>query len=135
MSIGMDGDVTYDSRVIDRGVTAVESERAPSGDPGQIGGYVPRIEPIPLDQMAPGAAPHHEEGVEEGLYATPIPLQIFAYKTQQFMGAARHVMGKGSLSEAGSSSCCGSGAPSWVNASPACSRGSTTPSRTRTWPA
>jgi len=26
-----------------------------------------------------------EEGVAEGLYATPIPLQIFAYKTQQIL--------------------------------------------------
>jgi alkylhydroperoxidase family enzyme len=40
-----------------------------------------------------------EEGVAEGLYATPIPLQIFAYKTQQILmtNAARQVMGKGSL--------------------------------------
>jgi alkylhydroperoxidase family enzyme len=37
--------------------------------------------------------------VEEGLYATPIPLQIFAYKTQQIVmtNAARQVMGKDSL--------------------------------------
>jgi hypothetical protein len=64
-----------------------------------MGGYVPRIEPIPLDQMAPEPRRIIEEGVEEGLYATPIPLQIFAYKTQQIImtDAARHVMGKGSL--------------------------------------
>jgi hypothetical protein len=60
---------------------------------------VPRIEPIPLDQMAPEPRRIIEEGVEEGLYATPIPLQIFAYKTQQIVmtDAARHVMGKGTL--------------------------------------
>ena len=60
---------------------------------------MPRIEPIPLDQMAPEPRRIIEEGVEEGLYATPIPLQIFAYKTQQIImtDAARHVMGKGSL--------------------------------------
>src|SRR5271170_2617625 len=40
-----------------------------------------------------------EEGVANGTYATAIPLQIFAYKTQQILmtNAARHVMGKGSL--------------------------------------
>ena len=49
--------------------------------------------------MAPEPRRIIEEGVEEGLYATPIPLQIFAYKTQQIMmtNAARQVMGKGSL--------------------------------------
>src|SRR6202046_4043930 len=73
--------------------------RAPGGDPGRWGGYLPRIEPIPLDQMAPEPRRIIEEGVEEGLYATPIPLQIFAYKTQQILmtNAARQVMGKGSL--------------------------------------
>jgi hypothetical protein len=60
---------------------------------------VPRIEPIPLDQMAPEPRRIIEEGVEEGLYATPIPLQIFAYKTSQIImtNAARTHMGKGSL--------------------------------------
>ena len=49
-------------------------------------------------------------------------------------GAARR--GARSRSSAvASSSCCGSAAPSWASASPACSRGSTTPSPTRTWPA
>src|SRR5271157_5012281 len=73
--------------------------RAPGGDPGRMGGQVPRIEPIPLDQMAPEPRRIIEEGVEEGLYATPIPLQIFAYKTQQILmtNAAHQVMGKGSL--------------------------------------
>ncbi len=49
--------------------------------------------------MAPEPRRIIEEGVEEGLYATPIPLQIFAYKTQQILmtNAARQVMGKGSL--------------------------------------
>jgi alkylhydroperoxidase family enzyme len=64
-----------------------------------MGVSMPRIEPIPLDQMAPEPRRIIEEGVEEGLYATPIPLQIFAYKTQQILmtNAARTVMGKGSL--------------------------------------
>jgi alkylhydroperoxidase family enzyme len=60
---------------------------------------VPRIEPIPFDQMAPESRQIIEEGVAEGLYATPIPLQIFAYKSQQILmtSAARAVMGKGTL--------------------------------------
>ncbi len=49
--------------------------------------------------MAPEPRRIIEEGVDGGLYATPIPLQIFAYKTQQILmtNAARQVMGKGSL--------------------------------------
>jgi hypothetical protein len=60
---------------------------------------VPRIEPIPLEEMAPEPRRIIEEGVAEGLYATAIPLQIFAYKTQQILmtHAARKVMGSGSL--------------------------------------
>jgi hypothetical protein len=60
---------------------------------------VPRIEPIPLEEMAPEPRRIIEEGVADGLYATPIPLQIFAYKTQQILmtHAARKVMGSGSL--------------------------------------
>ncbi|MDR3648974.1 MAG: hypothetical protein P4L20_07790 [Acidimicrobiales bacterium] len=40
-----------------------------------------------------------EEGVSDGTYATPVPLQIFAYKTAQILmtNAARAVMGKQSL--------------------------------------
>jgi alkylhydroperoxidase family enzyme len=60
---------------------------------------VPRIEPIPLEEMAPEPRRIIEEGVADGLYATPIPLQIFAYKTQQILmtNAARKMMGSGSL--------------------------------------
>jgi hypothetical protein len=60
---------------------------------------VPRIEPIPLDQLAPEPRRIIEEGVENGMYATPIPLQIFAYKTQQILmtNAARMVWGQQSL--------------------------------------
>ena len=54
---------------------------------------MPRIEPIPLDQLAPEPRRIIEEGVANGMYATPIPLQIFAYKTQQILmtNAAREV--------------------------------------------
>ena len=45
------------------------------------GGYVPRIEPIPLDELAEEPRRIIEDGVAAGTYATPIPLQIFAYRT------------------------------------------------------
>ncbi len=48
-----------------------------------------------MDQMAPEPRRIIEEGVADGLYATPIPLQIFAYKTQQILmtNAARTDLG------------------------------------------
>lgn len=60
---------------------------------------MPRIEPIPLEELAPEPRRIIEEGVASGMYATPIPLQIFAYKTQQILmtNAARSVWGKESL--------------------------------------
>jgi alkylhydroperoxidase family enzyme len=60
---------------------------------------VPRIEPIPLDQLAPEPRRIIEDGVANGIYATPIPLQIFAYKTQQILmtNAARAAWGQQSL--------------------------------------
>ena len=60
---------------------------------------MPRIEPIPLDQLGDEPRRIIEQGVADGTYATPIPLQIFAYKTSQLLmtNAARSVMGKQSL--------------------------------------
>jgi len=60
---------------------------------------MPRIEPIPMDELAEEPRRIIEEGVADGLYATPVPLQIFAYKTAQILmtNAARGVMGKQSL--------------------------------------
>jgi alkylhydroperoxidase family enzyme len=60
---------------------------------------VPRIEPIPLDEMAPETRRIIEEGVADGTYATPVPLQIFAYRTQQILmtHAARTAWGQRSL--------------------------------------
>jgi len=60
---------------------------------------MPRIEPIPLDELADEPRRIIEEGVADGTYATPVPLQIFAYKTAQILmtNAARSVMGKQSL--------------------------------------
>jgi hypothetical protein len=98
---------------------------------------MPRIEPIPLEELAEEPRRIIEEGVADGTYATPVPLQIFAYKTMQILmtNAAAAPWGKQSLLGAGSSSSSGSAAPSSASASPACSRASTTPSPTRTWPA
>jgi alkylhydroperoxidase family enzyme len=60
---------------------------------------MPRIEPIPLSEMAEEPRRIIEEGVADGTYATPVPLQIFAYKTMQIImtNAARGMMGKQSL--------------------------------------
>jgi alkylhydroperoxidase family enzyme len=60
---------------------------------------VPRIEPIPLDEMAPEPRRIIEEGVADGTYATPVPLQIFAYKTAQIImtSMARGAFGKNTL--------------------------------------
>jgi alkylhydroperoxidase family enzyme len=60
---------------------------------------MPRIAPIPLDQLADEPRRIIEEGVADGTYATPVPLQIFAYKTMQIImtNAARGMMGKQSL--------------------------------------
>src|SRR5580704_5292388 len=60
---------------------------------------MPRIEPIPLDQLAEEPRRIIEEGVADGTYATPVPLQIFAYKTMQIImtNAARGMMGKKTL--------------------------------------
>ena len=60
---------------------------------------MPRIEPIPLDRLADEPRRIIEEGVADGTYATPIPLQIFAYKTAQILmtNAARGAWGQQSL--------------------------------------
>ncbi|MGO8823651.1 MAG: carboxymuconolactone decarboxylase family protein [Acidimicrobiales bacterium] len=60
---------------------------------------MPRIEPIPLTELAPEPRRIIEEGVADGTYATPVPLQIFAYKTSQILmtDAARHAWGQESL--------------------------------------
>lgn len=60
---------------------------------------MPRIEPIPLEALAEEPRRIIEEGVASGMYATPIPLQIFAYKTSQILmtNAARGAWGRQSL--------------------------------------
>ncbi len=60
---------------------------------------MPRIEPIPMDELAEGPRKIIEDGVADGTYATPVPLQIFAYRTAQILmtNAARGAWGKQSL--------------------------------------
>ena len=60
---------------------------------------MPIIEPIPTDQLSPVSRMVIEDGVAEGLYATPIPLQIFAYNTRRLldMDETRRARGDGSL--------------------------------------
>jgi alkylhydroperoxidase family enzyme len=60
---------------------------------------MPRLEPIPVEALAPGLRQIIEGGVADGLYATPIPLQLFAYRTALLEGmhAQRLRMGEGSL--------------------------------------
>src|ERR1700733_13492329 len=62
-------------------------------------GTRPRIEPRPLDRRADEPRRIIEEGVADGTYATPIPLQIFAYRTSQITAthAARTTWGRQSL--------------------------------------
>ena len=67
---------------------------------------MPRIEPIPLDQLADEPRRIIEAGVADGTYATPVPLQIFAYRTAQITAthAARSGWGSKACSVGGSSS-------------------------------
>ena len=103
-----------------------------------LGVCMPRIEPIPMEEMAPEPRRIIEEGVADGTVchadpAADLRLQDVADPDDERRPATPGASSR--CSGAGSSSCCGSAAPSWASASPACSRGSTIPSPTRTWPA
>jgi alkylhydroperoxidase family enzyme len=60
---------------------------------------MPRIAPIPMDQLSPQSRHIVEAGVAAGLYATPVPLQIFAYRSAQLaqVDMARTHLGAGTL--------------------------------------
>lgn len=60
---------------------------------------MPVIEPIPMDALPPVSRTLIQDGCDEGLYATPIPLQLFAYSTRQLinMDDHRRMRGGGSL--------------------------------------
>src|ERR1700745_3720050 len=44
---------------------------------------MPRIAPIPMQELSSHSREIVEAGVAAGLYATPVPLQIFAYRSAQ----------------------------------------------------
>lgn len=60
---------------------------------------MPIIEPIPMDELSPVSRTAIQDGSDEGLYSTPIPLQIFAYNTRKLldMDDTRRLRGGGSL--------------------------------------
>lgn len=60
---------------------------------------MPRIAPIPMDELSSESREIIEMGVADGLYATPVPLQIFAYRSAQLaqVGMARTHMGTDTL--------------------------------------
>src|ERR1700754_3094536 len=60
---------------------------------------MPRIAPIPMEELSQNSREIVEAGVAAGLYATPVPLQLFAYRSAQLaqVNMARTHMGAGSL--------------------------------------
>jgi alkylhydroperoxidase family enzyme len=60
---------------------------------------MPRIQPIPMDELSPQSREIVENGVADGMYATPVPLQLFAYRSAQLaqVNMARTHMGAGTL--------------------------------------
>jgi alkylhydroperoxidase family enzyme len=60
---------------------------------------MPRIEPIPFEDLSDDSRRIIDDGFGEGLYSTQVPLQIFAYRTAQLAGVhqARTSYGGGSL--------------------------------------
>jgi alkylhydroperoxidase family enzyme len=60
---------------------------------------MPRIAPIPVEELSSRSREIVEAGVAAGLYATPVPLQIFAYRSAQLeqVNMARTQLGAGTL--------------------------------------
>ena len=58
---------------------------------------MPTIEPIAVDQLSDRSREIIEKGVADGLYATPLPLQVFAYHSEllESMHAKRLARDKG----------------------------------------
>ena len=63
---------------------------------------MPTIEPVPIDELSAESRAIIEGGVEEGLYATPVPLQVFAYSSDRLrrVHQARVERGAGGLLDA-----------------------------------
>jgi alkylhydroperoxidase family enzyme len=60
---------------------------------------MPRITPIPMEELSSRSREIVEAGVASGLYATPVPLQIFAYRSNQLeqVNMARTQLGADTL--------------------------------------
>jgi len=60
---------------------------------------MPRIQPVPLAELSPESRAIIEGGVADGLYSTPIPLQLFAYSSDRLrrLHQARLERGTGGL--------------------------------------
>ncbi|HVW82282.1 MAG TPA: carboxymuconolactone decarboxylase family protein [Mycobacteriales bacterium] len=60
---------------------------------------MPIIEPIPLEELSPRAREIIEGGYADGLYATTLPLQVFAYNSERLEAthAKRLAIGAGTL--------------------------------------
>ncbi|MGD1110328.1 MAG: carboxymuconolactone decarboxylase family protein [Mycobacterium sp.] len=60
---------------------------------------MPRIAPIPMEELSSHSREIVDAGVAAGLYATPVPLQIFAYRSAQLdqVNMARTHLGAGTL--------------------------------------
>ncbi len=60
---------------------------------------MPRIAPIPMAELSSHSREIVDAGVAAGLYATPVPLQIFAYRSAQLdqVNMARTSLGAGTL--------------------------------------
>src|ERR1700743_114494 len=60
---------------------------------------MPRIAPIPMEELSSRSREIVDAGVAAGLYATPVPLQIFAYRSAQLeqVNMARTHLGAGTL--------------------------------------
>jgi alkylhydroperoxidase family enzyme len=60
---------------------------------------MPIIEPIPMESLPPRSREIIDIGMGQGLYATPLPLQVFAYRSQilEATNAKRTARGGGSV--------------------------------------
>jgi alkylhydroperoxidase family enzyme len=63
---------------------------------------MPTIEPVPMDELSDEARTIIEGGVADGLYATPVPLQVVAYSSDRLrrLHAARLERGVAGLLDA-----------------------------------
>jgi alkylhydroperoxidase family enzyme len=72
---------------------------SPFHEPPRKPDDMPRIAPIPMEELSSQSRAIVETGVADGLYATPVPLQIFAYRSAALaqVNTARSHMGADTL--------------------------------------